>query len=489
MNTGFHSVVVFLDESLVKDYEINIPKKFSGPRSAAAEWLPERLPEDLDAERALLATCCAPGAEIYATEIAFQLTEDDFVHPVHKAIFRALVTLLESQVEVNPLTLKDALDQKGDLQRVGGFAGLVELLAGEEVAKPQVLADLLTRKRKLRNLIGLGAQLVRKAAGEEQTPEVLVEQAAQDLFRLAQSRDRKGLEHVCDVADEVFESLLDRLEGKGTAGLRVGFPRLDALTQGFKPGNLIILAARPGIGKTALALNWLLRSADSQQRAHGAFFSLEMSKDEVFNRLLSAKASINMRAVAEGNFDERVQAQILMARDELIQLPIFINDQAAITVREMTAMVERHLSRANQKLDLIVVDYLQLISSPPESRGSKQNESVRVAEISRAFKLLAKEHGIPVVVLSQLNREVEHRQGGRPQLSDLRDSGAIEQDADMVMFIHRKMRATEDGEPPDNSAELVIAKHRAGPTAIIPLYFEGEYARYRELERSTGDDF
>lgn len=452
-----------------------------------AEWLPEHMPEDLHSERALLATCCAPGAEKDAAEIAFQLTEDDFVHPAHKAVFRALVKLLDAQTEVNLFTLKDALAQAGDLDRIGGYKGLVELLMGEEVARPQVLADLLSRKRKLRALIGVGAQLVRQAAGEEAAPEVLVEQAAQDLFRLAQSRERKGLEHLGDVGREAMELLLDRLEGRGSAGLRTGFPRLDALTQGFKPGNLIILAARPGIGKTALALNWLLRSADGPQRAHGAFFSLEMGKDEVFNRLLSAKSSINLRYVAEGNFDDKVQAQLLMARDELVQLPIFINDQAGITVREITAMVDRHLSSANQKLDLLIVDYLQLLQSPADSRAAKQSESVRVAEISRGFKLLAKEHGIPVVVLSQLNREVEHRQGGRPQLSDLRDSGAIEQDADMVMFIHRKMRPSEEGEPPDNSAELHIAKHRAGPLGIIPLYFEGEYARYRELERCTDE--
>jgi len=156
-------------------------------------------------------------------------------------------------------------------------------------------------------------------------------------------------------------------------------------------------------------------------------------------------------------------------------------------VREITAMVDRHLSQANQRLDLLIVDYLQLMSSPPDSRGAKQSEAVRIGEISRGFKLLAKDRGIPVVVLSQLNREVEHRQGGRPQLSDLRDSGAIEQDADMVMFIHRKMRPVVEGEPEDRSAELVIAKHRNGPTAIVPLYFEAEFARYRELERTTDE--
>jgi len=451
-----------------------------------AEWLPDRLPEDVEAERALLATICAPGAELAAGEIAFQLTEDDFVHPGHRAVFKALRDCLESKIEVHPLTLKDILDQNGDLGRVGGYPGLMEMLGAEEVRRPQVLADLLSRKHKLRQLIRLGAALVRRAAEEEAPPETLVEQAAIDLFRLAQGEDRKGLEHVGDVARDAMEALLDRLEGRGSSGLRVGFSRLDTITQGFQPGNLIILAARPGIGKTALALNWLLRSA-LIHKAYGAFFSLEMSKEEVFSRLLSAHARVNMKQVQAGAFDDSIQARLLQSRDALIELPVFINDQAGITVREITAIVDRHLSRANQKLDILFVDYLQLLSSPPDSRGAKQSEAVRIGEISRAFKLLAKDRGIPVVVLSQLNREVEHRQGGRPQLSDLRDSGAIEQDADMVMFIHRRMKPAMEGDDDDRSAELILAKHRSGPTGVVPLYFEGEYATYREMERTTDE--
>jgi replicative DNA helicase len=328
---------------------------------------------------------------------------------------------------------------------------------------------------------------VRQAAEEEAPPDTLVEQVGQDLFRLAQGQQKKGLEHIGDVAKEAMESLLDRLEGRGSTGLKVGFSRLDNLTQGFQPGNLVILAARPGIGKTALALNWLLRAA-MYHKASVAFFSLEMSKEEVFNRLLSAHSSINMKQVAAGAFDEEIQARLLRSRDALLELPIYINDQAGITVREIQAMVDRHLTRANQQLDLVIVDYLQLMTSPESSRAAKQSEATRIGEISRGFKLLAKDHGMPVVVLSQLNREVEHRQGGRPQLSDLRDSGAIEQDADMVMFIHRKMKPLMEGEEEDRSAELLIAKHRNGPTGAIWLYFEGEYARYRELERTTGDE-
>ena len=449
-----------------------------------SELLPQHLPEDVEAERSLLATCCAAGAETAAAEISFVLTEEDFVHPAHRVVFRALKALIDAQLEVNSLTLKDTLDTAGDLGRVGGYTGLVDLLSAEEVGRPMVLADLLIRKRKLRQLIRLGAQLVRQAAEEEAPPDTLVEQAAMDLFRLAQGQDRKGLEKLSDVSKEAMEGLLDRLTGRGSSGLKVGFSRLDGITQGFQPGNLIILAARPGIGKTALALNWLLRSAMYHQ-AHGAFFSLEMSKEEVFNRLLSAHCAVNLKAAAAGGFSDQVEARLLRSRDALLELPIYINDQAGITVREITAMVDKHMAQNGGKLDLLIVDYLQLLSSPDSSRAARQSEAVRIGEISRGFKLLAKDRGIPVVVLSQLNREVEHRQGGRPQLSDLRDSGAIEQDADMVMFIHRKMMPSQDGGDEDRMAELIIAKHRNGPVGSVGLYFEGEFARYREMERDT----
>jgi replicative DNA helicase len=444
---------------------------------------PERLPEDTDAERSLLATLCAPGAEPMAADIAFTLEEEDFVHPAHRAIFKALRALLQARLEVNALTLKDVLDQEGALSAVGGYPGLVELLSAEEVGRPQVLADLLRRKHRQRQLIRLGAQLARQAANEESPPESLVEQAAQDLFRLAQGDARaKGLEHIKSIADQAIEGLVDRIEGRGAPGLRVGFPRLDAITQGFQPGNLVILAARPGIGKTSLALNWLLRSA-LHQGAHTAFFSLEMSAEEVFMRLLSAHARVNMKSVLAGAFDATTEARLYASRDELISLPVFINDQASITVPQITAQIDRHLSAVNSKLDLVIIDYLQLLSSPEGSRAAKQSEAVRIGEISRGLKLLAKDRGLPVVVLSQLNREVEHRTGGRPQLSDLRDSGALEQDADIVAFIHRRSAQGQVDAEPERTAELIVAKHRNGPTGSIPLYFEGEYATYREMER------
>jgi replicative DNA helicase len=191
-----------------------------------------------------------------------------------------------------------------------------------------------------------------------------------------------------------------------------------------------------------------------------------------------------MKDLQSGRASGRIE-HVMKTRDELVQMPLFICDQASITVPQIKNMIVKQGSQSNRRVEFVIVDYLQLLSSPEGSRGSKQNEAVRIGEISRGLKIMAKDFGIPVVVLSQLNREVEHRTGGRPQLSDLRDSGAIEQDADMVAFIHRKMIPSAAEPEPDPSAELIVAKHRNGPTAIIQLHFQGEFAMYREMVRET----
>ena len=454
------------------------------------DWLPERLPEDVEAERSLLATCCAPGMEFRSADIAARLTEEDFVAPQHKALFQALRELIQHQVEVNALTLKDILDQRGQLGSVGGFAGLTELLAAEEVGRPEVLADLLRRKTTLRRLVKLGARVVREAADEEKPPKLLVDEAAQELFHLSQEDGKaRGLLDIESVAKETVERLETRLRTGNAMGVPTGLPTLDTLTQGFQPGNLVVLAARPGVGKTALALNWLLRAAGAPYHRCGAFFSLEMSQEEVFLRLLSAHSRKNLKHIQAGRFDDRDMAEVLRARDHLIQLPLYICDQAAITVPQIQNMVTKQGTTSNRKIDFLIVDYLQLLSSPQGSRAAQQNEAVRVGEISRGLKLLAKENGIPVIVLSQLNRDVEHRQGGPPRLSDLRDSGAIEQDADIVAFIHRRKPEGGDGAPMDNDVKLIVAKHRNGPTRDIPLTFQSDTVSFFELALETNPGF
>jgi replicative DNA helicase len=392
-----------------------------------------------------------------------------------------MVKLLESGLELAPLLLRDAMDAKA-LDRIGGLPGLGEVLMSDQVGDPHLLADILIKKRKHRELIHLGAMLSRRAAEEDAPPEALVEEAGQELYRIAQGQDRRGLEHLAQIFHDTYQELLDRLEGRGSSGQRVGFGRLDDITQGFQPGNLIVLAARPSVGKTSLALNWLWL-ASRKFGAHAAFFSLEMSREEVRDRLIAAHAQLDLKTVARGHITDSIYSEWMRARDELAQLPIYICDKAAITVREIAALIDKHGTQGNQKLDLVVIDYLQLISSPPDSRAARQTEAVRIGEISRTLKIMAKERGIPVIVLSQLNREIEHRQSGRPQLSDLRDSGAIEQDADMVMFIHKKeLKGMEDEPQYRDRIELLIAKHRNGPTGMVPLAFLPGYTLFREME-------
>lgn len=330
-----------------------------------AEWLPERLPEDVEAERSLLATCCAPGMESRAADIVAKLTEEDFVAPQHKALFQALRELVYTQVEVNALTLKDLLDQRNQLASLGGFAGLTELLAAEEVGRPEVLADLLRRKTTLRRLIKLGAKVVREASEEDKAPKALVEEAAQELFHLAQEDGKaRGLVDIESVAQETVERLQTKLATGSSMGVPTGLPTLDTLTQGFQPGNLVVLAARPGVGKTAMALNWLLRAAENFDKC-GAFFSLEMSQEEVFLRLLSAHSQKNLKSIQSGRFDDRDMAELLAARDRIIQLPLYICDQASITVPQIQNMVTKQGTTSNRKIDFLIIDYLQLLSSPP----------------------------------------------------------------------------------------------------------------------------
>jgi replicative DNA helicase len=433
-----------------------------------SNWLPHRLPEDTHAERGLIATCCAPGAGLHASEMAEMLTEKDFVVPKHQAVFKAMTRLVDAQSEISPFSLKDALDKAGDLNRVGDFVGLVELLEASEVAHPNVLAEILIRKRKARELIHIGARLVQEASKEEVMPDALIDRLSFALVGLSKPIGG-GLKMVSECSSEALEGIFNPSRNPG---VRTGFSRVDAMTKGgFRPGQLIVLAARPGQGKSALALNWAHHAG---QAGHVVFFSLEMTAREQTERLLAMEYGADPREAV----DVFARRMVDEARCRVDSLSIAFDDAANLSVREIRHRVERQIARG-LPLCMVVVDYLQLISSPEGSRGAKLTESLRIAEISRALKVMAKELSLPVVLLSQLNREIENRQGGKPQLSDLRDSGAIEQDADLVMFVSRKLG--------ESAGTLTLAKHRGGPCGEIPLEFDGARFQFVEgPERSTG---
>lgn len=449
-----------------------------------AEWF-DKIPEDVEAEKSLLATCSGSGASDNAFEVISELSEEDFVSPKNRVIFKALRTLLSTRTEVSIITLKDVIEQSGELNQVEGLPGLADVLGTYEVGDALGLADLLRRKTKLRKLIKISASMGKQAAVEAQHPEVIIEEVAGLLYKLKDSTDlkRKGLLNNQPISDIAMHEIEQRRLGKGSLGVKVGIPSFDALTVGLRPGNLMVLAARPGVGKSTLGLNMLYRAALAGTR--GAFFSLEMSHEEVFMKLLSSQAKIDSQKFMTGKVSDLELDELYKAKDKIVDLPIYVCDQAAITVPQIEAMIRKHQSSSNDTIDFIVVDYLQLISSPESSRGRTQNEAIRIAEISRGLKLLAKEYRIPIIVISQLNRLVEQRVGKRPQLSDLRDSGAIEQDADIVAFLHQQ-DSTDIGSKQAMPTTLIVAKHRNGPTGDIQLAFKKDHSSYYELERSVG---
>lgn len=433
-------------------------------------------PEDQESERALIATLCASGADRAAAWFAPMLSPADFVDPRHRAILVALQDVVSRNVEVTPFSLKAVLEANKELDRLGGFAGLIEILGAVEVGKPQVLVDILRAKRRLRELIRLGSK-IQTAAQEEENPESIVEEACSSLAGMARAEGETGPQLVGDITGDVVSQIVSEAAGTSRFGLRTGFYRFDGLTRGFKPGELIILAARPGIGKSTLALNWILRAANHRDVVA---FLLEQSREEAIKKLLADLSGLDLRNLNPR--DGEAMARLQAAKQELDELPILIDDRAKTTARQIRGKVER--LQAKHEIGMVVIDYLQLLTS--DNPNPKQTEAVRVGEITRELKLLAKDCRIPVVLLSQLNREVEKRQNGRPQLSDLRDSGCIEQDADIVAFIHRKVSAGLSPELQDKRAELILSKHRNGPTGMIPLVWRGEISRYEEEEREAG---
>lgn len=442
-----------------------------------ANWIPEHLPEDIDAERSFISTVCAPGAGAAAAEAVAMLADDDFVKPQHRSVFRALKVLIADGVEVNSLTLKDALDSTKELGRVGGFSGLTEILMGEDVERPSVLAEVILRKSRLRKLVHAGAELTRLAATEEDTPEALIALTSTKLADLSCAKKGKGLRFTQDIGQGAMDRISATLEGRGVPRVTTGLPRLDRMLKGgFRPGQLIVLAARPGIGKSTMARGWAKRCAGLHGTA--ALFSLEMSSDEIWECLAGNMAGIDSERLGLGELSNTEWAKLQAAKEDLDGLALLVDDQAEITIAEIRGRVDRAVARYG-KISMVLIDYLQLVSSPKGARADKQTEATRVADISRGLKLMAKDCGIPVVILSQLNREIEKGQGRRPQLSDLRDSGAIEQDADVVVFIHRR----GDGE--DASYELVVPKVRGGKTGTIPLVADLSTYTFREAERET----
>jgi replicative DNA helicase len=439
------------------------------------ELLGSRIPpHNLEAERAVLGAILLERESLpRALEV---LTAADFYKEGHRKIFLAMRMLFERSEPVDLLTLAEQLRREGTLDEVGGPAVLASLV--EEAATAAHLlsyARIVREKALLRDLIRVATEIIGHSFEHRDDIDGLLDQAEAQIFQLSERRLQGSAIHVRAILKDTFEyieRLYDRKEH--VTGLATGFIKLDELTSGFQNADFIIIAGRPSMGKTAFALN-VVKYAGVELRRKVLVLSLEMSKEQLVQRLLCAEAKVNSQSVRTGYLEQRDWTRLTNAAGRLAEAPIFIDDTPAISVLEARAKARR--MKAEHGLDLVVIDYLQLM------RGRNvENRQQEISEISRSLKALAKELSIPVVALSQLSRAVEARQSRdyRPQLSDLRESGALEQDADLIMFLYRPERyglQVEDG----NLAEVIIGKQRNGPVDTVKLVFKPEFTSFENL--------
>ena len=431
---------------------------------------------DTEAEKSLL------GAILITDEVLADVTEiikpKDFYDERHQHIFDAMWSLYERRRPVDLLTVKDELKRKKTTEKAGGAAYLTNLAsyvptAAHAKAYAEIINDAALRRR----LIGAAAEINERAYDTEHEIVEVVGLAEKTLFEVSQDNIRSDLVPISDLLSETFDRLEELNENKGSiAGLKTGYPDIDRTTAGLHQSDLLILAARPAMGKTALALNMARNVAQINQKAV-LIFSLEMSKEQLVNRMLSDISGVGGFKLETGNFDDSDFEKISEAMNELSQLPIFIDDTPGMTIMEMRTKARRVAHEHD--LGIIVVDYLQLMSG--SSKRSMDNRVQEISEISRGLKLIARELKVPVIALSQLSRSVESRESKIPMLSDLRESGSIEQDADIVMFLYREDYYDKETER-QNIADLFIAKHRRGATGQIELYFDKERVRFMSLD-------
>jgi replicative DNA helicase len=443
--------------------------------------------EDLAAERAVLGAVVMDNAVL--ANVAEVLTQDDFANAAHGEIFSAMLALDSKQSRVDPLTLAEELKIRGQLAAIGGPQYLQQLdqlvpFSHNAVEYAKIIKDQSTR----RSLAMAGREILQLASQETGEVLELLDEAGRKVFAIAEKRQTGDLRSMSDLMDEAL-SILDTMKknASGITGTATGFVDLDNQLTGLHGGELIVLAARPGIGKTSLAMNIALHVAGKENRAV-AVFSLEMPSAQLVTRMLATHARVDMKKLRGGRLSPADEERIQSAAAELFNLKFFVDDSGGLSSFDLRAKARR-LKQKEPSLGLIVIDYLQLM----HQKGKVESRQLEVSEISRALKQLSKEIDVPIVALSQLNRKVEERKGGKPMLSDLRESGAIEQDADVVMFIHREDEGDEGGGAPPQErtsmpVELIIAKQRNGPVGSIDLIFLPEYTRFESRSRDWQGD-
>ncbi|MDF2439398.1 MAG: replicative helicase [Abditibacteriota bacterium] len=471
---------------------IPFPQRDANNRPAAKERI---TPQSLEAEQSTLgAMMLERDAIARAVEI---LTADDFYRENHRKIYRAILNLFDKGEPVDLITIVEELRRKGQLEEVAGAAYLTALIeACPSSANVESYAKVVSEKSILRQLLTASEQISGMAYGDVEDVNALVDQAERKVFEVGSRRLKDGFSHIKPLLMQAYDQIERQFQRKGEAtGISTGFADLDDITSGLQPTDLVIVAARPSMGKTALCLN-IAHHIALKDRLPVAIFSLEMSKDQLVQRLICSEAAIDSKALRRGFLQDSDWHRVTNAVNNLYQAPMFIDDAPGQSTFEMRAKARR-LTAEHGQLGLIVVDYLQLA----HHAGKNENRVQEISEIARSFKSMARELKCPLIALSQLSRAVEQREDKRPMLSDLRESGSIEAEADVVAFIYRpsyykkKMfkpndRGGSDGlpdepDPDEGIAEVIIGKQRNGPTGIIRLGFQPEYARFTNLAQDN----
>ncbi len=436
------------------------------------QYLEKPLPSSEESERVILGAILLDNGLI--TQAIEMLRPEDFYSPRNRYIFQSMIRLFEKSERIDPILIGEELKKEGRFDSIGGVAAITNLTYGlPHFSNIQDYSKVVHDKSVMRNLIKSCNEITSEALAEEEDVEIILDHAEQLIFSLADDRVRQGFAHIKPLAEEVLGKVKEyaKRETHALTGLATGFRELDAMTSGFQKTDLIIVAARPSMGKTALCLN-IAQNAAIQENATVAVFSLEMSKQQLVMRMLSSEARVDAHRFRTGHLTREEWGRLAGSIGTLSEAGIFIDDSPGISVLEMRAKARR-LATEQKKLDLIVVDYLQLMSGT----GRTESRQQEVSKISRELKGLAKELDVPVVALSQLSRSPEARTPPRPLMSDLRESGSIEQDADVVAFIYRE----EYYKPTEENAgvsEIIISKQRNGPTGSVQLAFLKEFTRF-----------
>ncbi|WEV60550.1 replicative DNA helicase [Streptococcaceae bacterium ESL0729] len=435
-------------------------------------------PQDLEAEQAVLGAIFLDADRLI--EVREYLDLADFYKVAHRTIFRNMIKLSDDKEPIDVLTVRNALEKEGELENIGGVSYIAELASAVPTsANAAYYAKIVAEKSLLRNLISNLTRSVEKAYAQEDDPYEILNEAESKLMDVAENKNRSGFKKISDLVNDSFEEI-DRLSQQDNriTGLATGYPALDDLTTGLHEEELIILAARPAVGKTAFALN-IAQNIGTKLDKSVAIFSLEMGAESLVKRMLAAEGRIESYNLRTGNLSRDDWNSLTIAAGTLSNSGIYIDDTPGIKITEIRARA-RKLAQETGNLGLILIDYLQLISGT-----GRENRQQEVSEISRQLKILAKELKVPVIALSQLSRGVEQRQDKRPVLSDIRESGSIEQDADIVAFLYREDYYAREGDEEefeeDNTVEVIIEKNRSGARGTVKLAFIKEYNKFVNL--------